>query len=382
MLTEETVKKLWIIGMAAVVIIAAFWLIFVVFFNRGQLVISGEAPFTVVVGNVKTENCTESPCEITLSPGEYALEVRKEGYKTQYIDADVPIGGNYEHQVEFTFQAYIALLGEEASLNYFEDPPAAELDLPEPYFVGDSYAVYLQRNRETGRQTLYYAEMINGQAGEPQIATSFIRDLTDYQIYPFIEQVQKIVVVDKSQGTSALYLIDLKESTRDNILDYPLIAGVKWLTDSQNFLFEARDEDSISTSVFYYDGEAKEAKKLPLKTKLTNVVMLDDENLLAATGQNANGVELNGSLDGQLVTLGESAATADVTVDLFTDDLNTVPSVAPVTNFVKYNMATGDIRLLLSENGLSGVEAIKLGPDKKSSLVLAGGNVYEMRFDR
>ncbi len=382
MLSEETTKKLWIWGMAAVVVIAAFWLIFVVFFNQGRLVISGEAPFTVVVGNVKTENCTESPCEIKLSPGEYSVEIRKEDYKTEYLSAEVPIGGSYEQQVEFTFQAYVALLGEEASLNYFDDATTAELDLPEPYFIGDSYAVYLQRNRETGRQTLYYAEIIDGRAAEPQIATSFIRDLTDYEIYPFIESEQKIIVVDKSQGSSVLYLIDLKEKTRDNILDYPLIANVRWLNDSPNFLFEARDQDSISTSVFYYDGESGESKKLPLKTALDNVALINQTTLLAATNQNANGVESNGSLEGQLVTLGESAASGEVTVDLFTDDLSNVPSATPVTNFVEYDMTTGNLRLLLSESGLGGVEAIKLGPDKKSSLVLAGGKVYEMRFDR
>ncbi len=382
MLSEETTKKLWIWGMAAIVLIAAFWLIFVVFFNQGWLAISGKAPFTVVVGNVKTESCSESPCTITLSPGEYSIEIQKEDHKTEYLDAEVPMGGIYEHEVEFTFREYVALLGEESSLNYFNGAPPAELDLPRPYFIGDSYAVYLLRNRETGRQTLYYTEIVNGKADEPQIATSFIRDLTDYQIYSFIELSQKIVIVDKSRGRSVLYLIDLKEKTRDNILDYPLIDGVKWLDDSPNFLFEARDEDSVSTSVFYYDGAAGEAKKLPLKTSLSNVVMLNSENLLAATDQNANGVAANNSLEGQLITLGESAASGEVKVDLFTDDLNNVPSAVPVTNFVQYDMTTGNLRLILSESGLSGVEEIKLGPDKKSALVLAGGKVYEMRFDR
>jgi hypothetical protein len=159
MLPEETQKKIYMWGLIGIAVIGAFFLIFAVFLNRGTLVLSGSTPFTVDVGGFLTEMCTEDPCKIQLAPGDYTLALTKEGHLDIERDVNVPFMGEHIEEVAFMFEPYILEVGMEETVGHFTETKfeSDESDeFPDDYVSEDKYVVYLARNPENGRQTLYY----------------------------------------------------------------------------------------------------------------------------------------------------------------------------------------------------------------------------------
>jgi hypothetical protein len=169
-------------------------------------------------------------------------------------------------------------------------------------------------------------------------------------------------------------LVDLEEKTRNNILEYPLISGVRWIDNTDNFIFEARDEGEVDTGIHVYDADAAEGMKTGIYTSIENVDALDGNNLIAVTTQSVSGVAAENGLEGQLVTLGERDATPFVT------DIEEVETAAPRLSFVQYSILENQARLIKTESSLSTSEKAKLSLDGKGLLFLSGGMVYELRF--
>ncbi len=346
MLTEETQKKLWLWGMVAVLILGLFWLIFVFWFNRGSIRLEAEPPYRAEIAGVGVETCSENPCVITVAPGEYPVRLIKEGYVDVDLNITVPLGGEGVETVEFQYEPAMSVMGAESELGYFKDDKyivseeqAAELKLPERIFTEANFAVYLARNPENGRQTLYYREVLadEGGLGEAAVAASFVRDINEFEIYPFIEDTQKIMLVDKSNDKSVLYLIDLKAKTRDNILEHALINGVKRIPQTETFLYEARDFGSQVSGLFTYNTETGEGAALQVAAALNNVDFIDSNSLFAAT--RANG-------------------------------------------YVRYYIDSAMEQSLMQYQTGGEPEQIKLAPDRQAALILIDGTVYELRFAR
>lgn len=346
MLTEETQKKLWLWGMVAILILGLFWLIFVFWFNRGSIRLEAEPPYRAEIAGVGIETCAENPCIITVAPGDYLVRLTKDGYVDMDLNITVPLGGEGVETVEFQYKSAMATLGQEADLGYFaedgykvSEEEATALKLPERIFTEENFAVYLARNPENGRQTLYYREALadGSGLGEAVVAASFIRDINEFDIYPYIDEAQKIVLVDKSNDKSVLYLIDLTAKTRDNILEHANISGVKWIPATESFLCEARDFGSPLNGIFSYDTEEGEGSTLTLEASLNNVDFIDSSSLFAAT--RANG-------------------------------------------YVRYYIDSDMEQSLMQYQTGGEPERIKLAPDRKAALILKDGTVYELRFNR
>lgn len=382
MLTEVTIKKLWIWGMVIAVILGALFVIFAVFLNRGTLTISAEPPFTLEIDQFRTEVCTVSPCSIVLAPGEYTLTLSKEGYRGITREVSVPLGGEQTEEVVFTFIPYIVELGMDDELGYFGVPVIQETGLPDQYFTEENFISYIKRNPENGRQTLYFREIVDGVPGDETVAASFIRDLENYLVVPVLDKEQKILVIDRTEAKSALYLVDIGEKSRDNILEFPFIAGAKWVTGTGKIIFEARDEGDMDTSIFVYDSGTGKSEKLQLKTSVDNVEPLDDDILVAVTRQPVSGVELDGSLEGQLVTLEELEASPAVTETPLGFTEAGLSANQNAYNFIRYSIASGQTRLIKQETTIQSIGQIKLSTDKNSLIFLAEGVVYELVFQK
>lgn len=83
-----------------IILLCLLYLTWIFFLNRGQLEITGPAPFMVdVPGGGGERTCTTSPCSVSLHPREYTVTLKKENYypvsyrapiklwKTVYIEA-------------------------------------------------------------------------------------------------------------------------------------------------------------------------------------------------------------------------------------------------------------------------------------------------------
>lgn len=369
MITQETIKRIYKYGLIALVVIGVIFAIFAFFINRGKLTVVTKAPFMVSVGRFENEICMHDECSVTVAPGDYTITVKKEGYKDFSKDVTVPIGGETREEIEMVFIPTVREVDPEEDVRVF-GMPVIDMDQfadTEPYF-DENYVVYLARSPENGRQTIYVAPLQPNTdmaqntpdyiLGEPVIATSFIRNITDYAIYPFINSRNKIIFVDKSGENAALYVIDLTEKTRNSIITYPEIDNVKWLPETNDFLFEARAEGEMQRAIYWYQSTNAQSAKLNIDVPLAWVEPLDPETLIAATDQIAVGPAETEELIGSLVNL--SAEKTDI------------------TNFVTYDLVTGNTRLLARTDVFYDLEEAKIRPDKKGVYLLHGAKIFEL----
>ena len=370
-MNEEAQKKLYLWGLITLAVIGVLFILWATFLNKGTLTVNGSAPFIVNVSGVKTESCSESPCSLTLAPGDYAISFQKAGYRTVERDINIPLGEKVE-EVTFQFIPVFSKRGIEADLQLFTKPVLSIPELEDtPIFAEENYATYLAFDPESKRQTLYILGLADDELSEPRVATSFIRTIDDYTIIPGIEDQNRIALIERTEEESSLYMIDLTEKSRDNILTLPYMEDLQWIKGSNNFLLEAREEGEENSSIYLYDAEAKEAKKLDLKTSVDNVAVLDDGRFIAATTQSFTGAGASERLGGQLITLGEIPATPNVSSDL----------LGPQVSFIEYTLSNNTARLIALETSISSTDALQLETDGKTLLFLTNGEVYELKFE-
>lgn len=372
MITEDIQKKIYFWVIVGAAILGAIFLIWAVFFNRGTLTINATPPFTISIEGLITESCTESPCSIVVAPGEYEVLIQKDGYRDIKQNMSIPIGGEEIKEITFSYIPVISEVGKEKELNYFANATFEMEGLEEiPIFGEENYVSYLKNDPETKRQTLYVVGIAGEELDNETVATSFIRTINDYKIIPTIQEKNSIFLIDYTDEKSTLYLIDLGEKSRNSILSYPLINDVEWIPNTEKFIFEARDEGETATSIFVYNTEDEKVTKLAIKTTLQNVVALTKDTLIIATNQNVFGGSNEDGLDGQIVTLGELAASPSVATSL---DLQSK------TSYLEYSLETNEAKLLLTESSIAPPEVIQMGADRKSIFFLAEGIIYELQF--
>ena len=372
MITQETLKRIYLYGLIAAVGVGLIFVLFAVFINKGTLTVIAKAPFTVNIGNIKTEICVRDECSIVMAPGEYTVIVKKAGHKDYVKEISVPVGGETREEAAMIFIPVVREVDPEEDVDVFGIPivDMDQLADKEPYF-DENYVVYLEREIGRGRQALFVVPLrpdTSGKEnapdydlGEPYVAASFIRTISDYVIYPFITAKNKIVLVDKTLSGAALYLVDLTAKTRDNLVSFPVIENVKWLPETDDFIFEARDKSDLINSIYLYQSNQAAAVKLGLPGPLAWIEPLDSRTLIAATNQNVVGPAGTDELIGSLVSL--SAIKSEV------------------TNFITYDLITGDTRFLAYTDVFYDLEEAKLRPDKKGVYLLQGAKIFELMLE-
>ncbi|HMR01032.1 MAG TPA: PEGA domain-containing protein [Candidatus Gracilibacteria bacterium] len=372
-MNEEARKKLymWILITAAV--IGLLFVLWAIFLNRGTLTIQGDAPFSVNVQALQNENCLESPCSIELAPGDYNISIQKPGFRTIERTVQVPINGEHIEEVSFEFIPVIQKVGVEADVKAF---PEVSVVVPElgdtPLFYEENYITYLAYDDATKRQTLYLRGITEDSLTEPQVTTSFIRTIDEYTIIPNIEQANSIALIDQSGDEDAVYVVNMTEKSRNNIFSMAFIKDLKWI-NAQKVLIEAQAEGDTGTSIYWYNLESGESKKLNLKTSLNNIAVLDQTTVIAATNQDVTGVAAVSGTNGALITLGEAPATPNIAIAGLTE--------GPQLSFIRYDLALNEARLITIDSNFSYADKIKLGRDQKSVMFLVNGEVYELKFE-
>ena len=395
-ISETTARKISLIVFIALAVIGALFMVFAFFFNKGTLTVNSTAPYLLSVGNIKTQACADNSCSVVLAPGDYDITLKKAGYRDIEKKVTVPIAGEAKENITFEFITTLLIRGDESAAKLFSLPAVSAPDLPsEGIFYEKNYLAYIARDQESHRQTLYIRTIADGgtgspvsggspgKAGEKKAVTSFVRDLKDYLIIPAVEERNKIALIDSTAGTSTLYMIDLTKKSRDSIFTYPLISDVKWLPGTDDFLFEAREEGQVSSSVFIYRSGTAQTQKLDLQTSLKNVVAVSKDRLVAATNQFIAEPEKLGGLEGTLVALGEPATTVlteGEATPAVTSLLPGLAQAASTLSFVDYSLISGDARLLKNAPDLASPSQARLSETGKSVYFLIDGKDYELQF--
>jgi hypothetical protein len=383
MIAEDVQRKLWMGGLIGALVLGVLFLVWAVFLNRGTLIIKSKAPFSVTIGGLRTESCAADECTTVVAPGDYTITVQKTGYKPLTKNITVPLGAPYQDSVTLQFIPVIAETTQLEDAVFKPDPQlnAADLDrlgitASTRLFFDEAKKVFafVKRNPENYNQTLYASSLDeNGNASDPEIVTSFLRDLQNYVIVPAADG-KKVAIIDLAPDQSTLYVVNREAKNRASLLTYPVIRGMRWLPQGNDFLFQAREKNQTAESIYLYRWDDGTTEKLELKTTLGNIAVVNKNRIIAVTTQKLPAGSTPDKLEGQLVLLGETQSTAEVAA-------GTAPAPTHVYPFVDYSLIANQARLLTVLNGNPYPSKMAIGTDGKSVDFLRGDKVFQLRFE-
>jgi hypothetical protein len=268
------------------------FVIFAVFFNHATLHITAEAPFSVQILNLRTVDCPQTDCAITVAPGSYQIALNKPDYKTIQDAIDLKLGEDVQKSYHFELIPKIQPIGDWNSGKDFNQKPyllesLKRVDLTQPasfwplldnslvnfptiqnfqiassgnnyllddsknvdlielqqstpevtpipsgqayfYTPDNSRVIYLADDQDTLEQTLYSLRL-DALPLAPQPLTTFLRKISTYQLIPN-RAFTRIALLDQSNADQVgLYVVDLQNKTRKLIVSEPNIVAFKWL---------------------------------------------------------------------------------------------------------------------------------------------------------
>lgn len=391
-LPEETKKKLYLWTLITLAVAGLLFVIFAVFINRATLIFQGNAPFNINGGTFNF-SCLASPCQTTIAPGDYSLIITKDGYTTQQKPLSIGIFATNTQEITMQLIPLLRELGSEAELQFFARPAVTSESLGNtPLFYEEGFIAYLGRNPENGRQTLYYRSLQSAELGPETVATSFIRDLTDYTIVPAIASRQKIAVIDNSAQEGTLYMVDLATKERHSLLSFARIENMKWIPETNNFLLEARDFNQTARAIYYYEqnkdsqnqdtqnqqnpqsAAAASPRQLPLRTSLANIDFLDPQNIIAITSQ----APITPAENQQNIFIAledTEAAAQNVALETPPETETSIP-----LSFIRYSLQNSQTFLIATQTFPTLPTQAKINPPANTLLFLINNTVYELKF--
>jgi len=434
MISLETQKKIWIGILLACIFAGILFILWAVFLNHGTIHITAKSPYQINISGLRTVACQTDDCSTVVAPGDYPITIQKAGYRDETLNITVPRNGEYAQKIDLKYLPVIQELGEQkpfilsqqaesvaqnlsqVTLLSVPATPQELKNLPqdatwiifgpdgktavvyEPqlislysvtrqtltklkanlgtlifYDTSGQYLTYLSPDPQTSRQTLYLQHILQDGTVEDAIPeTSFVRNFTKYAI-SMAPSGKKIAIIDQTDNASNLYIVDLEAKTRTSILEYPVIRDMKWLPGSDNFLFQAREQNSLTESIYLYHWDTAQITKLDLQTPLQDIVFLDNGQLMAATTQNIPGSD-NTNLEGQLVTLAEKTATAEIS------EIGALPTATQNLAFINYSLLSNEARLIKLIPGSQLPQAVRISDDGKTLYYLQGNKVSALHF--
>lgn len=377
MIAPETQRKIWLGGLITVVILGIFFLIWAVFLNRSAIIINSKAPFALQIEGLRTESCTGDNCSTAVAPGKYTITLQKAGYKSVSEYITVPFGHPYEETIDLQ---YIPVITESTAPAAEIFPPAFTLTKAQRDHLGietttqisyntpagtqPKFLTYMARNPENNRQTLYIATIGGaGEISEPQVVTSFIRDLQNAIISPNTTG-DKVAAIDQGEAPSqaTLYMIDLIAKNRASIVTYPAIRDMRWIQDSNDFLFQAREKSDAPEAIYWYRWDDGKIYKLDLNTSLDDIAIVNKSRILAATSQKTAGKPV----EGQLVSLAPTLSTSTATT---------------TSAIVDYSLIANEARLITTLSDGTLPTRVRASADQKTLYYEQDGKIFELRFE-
>jgi|GEM_PF-6679255 len=174
MIAEDVQRKLWFGGLIGALILGGLFVVWAVFLNRGTIIITSKAPYSLTLEGLRTEACSTDKCSTIVAPGNYTITVQKQGYKPVTKNITVPLGQPYEDNITLQFIPFISQIQTPQDQIFPANPKITKAQRAE-LGVGTStqlffdqnkkFVAYMIRDPENFRQTLYLATV--SQIGAP-----------------------------------------------------------------------------------------------------------------------------------------------------------------------------------------------------------------------
>lgn len=333
--------------------------------NKGELVVSGAAPFTVKAGG-EQKKCDSSPCTLKLKPRSYTVSLSKSGFYNESETVEVKRGGRTmlaaaleiipvvrevgtallpfdEAPLSPTFlgktelpkfpknavgvlasnSEKFLLLAVGRELFVYEVSSATTKKMPltaekKPLWLGDEL-VYLETDAAE-KQTLTAMNL----AGEKTLISSFARTFVNPVVVPSPDG--NFVLIREENNDH--YLIDVAKKSRQRLALEPGARAVKWV--GSYIIVEEKINDE--TKITARDPESDVRIHVPAK-KAELVIKKDDEALFFISDEkyNEQGSAEHGVSIGEIVEEVVVARTSTVyltRLEIAKNELFTLASVA------------------------------------------------------
>jgi len=329
---KNWLKKLTVPLIILFFLAALAFVIFAVFFNRAELIVTSAAPFTVSVLNQRDQDCPASPCSLILAPGSYSINVSKAGFQNYSDSIVLKLGDHLQKNFQLQSQPSVQPLD--------ANSPEAQALLKEPYadqiaalpqnnsyfLAPDSATVYfLADNPTTYLPTLYRKKLDqNNTAPEPLI--NLMRKI-DKPLISINPAETMVTILDQTSPESAnLYLLDLVKKSRTLVEQDSLISDLLWLPaegEKQNFLVERINSQTMQPGLYLVDAaNTVNQTALQIQTRLSAVWPLNSQEILYAESLNPG--DLTGTSAAGF-TVKDLNLTTQLSRDIFTVDNKNVP---------------------------------------------------------
>jgi hypothetical protein len=309
------------------------FVVFAVFFNRGHLELTANAPFSVNIAGLRQENCPSSPCRLTLAPGKYDLQI----FKTEFLPINdqvtVSLGQTIAKEYQLIPLPKLQVIGP-----YKPDEKASEI-----YYLADHPKTFLP--------ALFKKDLSKDSAdkkpSEPLI--NFIRAFKNPRLIVNNKQDKVAIIEQPDQQSASLYLIDLNAKTRQVIDQNGLIKNLLWLPaapgEPQKFIIEKINSETFQSDLFISSTNTPQTQTLlPLSASLSTMQALDSNHLLV--------VQPLGNPSDNTTSLG--------------------------FNLVKFSLADFTNQQIFSDTTYSTPTKIDYQPATQSVLLVIGDNVYSL----
>lgn len=328
-------NRFWgLIIIGAMAVISVIYLLWLMIFNKGQVLVEGIPPFTVRFGE-KTARCLEQQCVYDLPARRYRYVISKDGYFDQegtievvrgehlvlsygatfetktLLAVDYPLpslpAGYGKHQDSLDDISLFHLIQDEHPLLrlpkkirdivfapsgmqaiILEDDTALHYDTQtyiqtEYNMLTDAYTVEWNAE-EDALYSIIFDDASKKDAlvrvTIPNAAVTkevyFLRDIDAYDLSISPDE-RYVMIADKTSRIHILYIIDREEMTRKNIFEGHAVKIGMWSQNGRYFVFEARNMQTEAEHLRLYDTHTGIVEEMPFYTPLDLMTAASDE---------------------------------------------------------------------------------------------------------
>lgn len=250
------------------------------FFNRGEIVVISREPYVMNVVGVAIADCNQSECRVEAAAGDYRVIVSKDGFENAEIQVSVARGKETVQNVELKYIPKMEVMSDSEVV--IDDSVLEEkYDLSE--IDGEQFLVKLNAGIEREK------------------IVSFPRSVEDY-LLKISPDERRAVVVDRGLEMNVLYLVDLGSQSRVSIGKKPNIRGVRWIGEDELILETLDDEGGFELVVLNVNNG--KFRDLPFLADINNVVF-DGQKYLYVPGKVGESFSLINSFDPESGELSE-----------------------------------------------------------------------------
>lgn len=280
---------------------AVFYAVWIIFFNKGQVIVEGVPPFNVSFSG-SSYTCLEQQCLYKLNAREYSYTISKEGYFDQagYVDVvrgksviisyeevfeakpltgvdypmlSLPVGySKFEERlmdislfhllqdgyqlsrmpkknndIIFSPSGGGAILFEDGAVSYY-DTESFEINeievLKDAYSIAwnaDENAVYSIIFDEASKKDALVRFNLEDESLEKDVY--FLRNVDEYSLSVSPDE-RYIILVDTTSNINTLYVVDREEKTRTNVFEGYAVQEGKWSRDGNYYIFSGKADEA------------------------------------------------------------------------------------------------------------------------------------------